>query len=195
MWSADIYKQICIAVACRMKSIGHACRRNGTCANTCDLHVVCSVQIMRFAIVHKTFIGVCNLCGKYFSLMEVWRNICICLHGRSVSMFRIVTATKWDVLRWVVSLKITLGAFLAMAVMAVSDQLHASTPLPPERVSGTHYRGPDKSLARTNWKKQLKGRHFSSYAEVIAAAETWLDGQTSEFFFFEWLANVRVWSL
>jgi len=26
-------------------------------------------------------------------------------------------------------------------------------------------------------KKQLKGRHFSSDAEVIAAAETWLDGQ------------------
>ena len=26
-------------------------------------------------------------------------------------------------------------------------------------------------------KKQLKGRHFSSNAEVIAATETWLDGQ------------------
>ena len=32
-------------------------------------------------------------------------------------------------------------------------------------------------------KKQLKGRHFSSGAEVIAAAETWLDGQPSELFF------------
>jgi len=31
-------------------------------------------------------------------------------------------------------------------------------------------------------KKQLKGRHFSSDAEVIAAAETWLDGQLFEFF-------------
>jgi len=31
-------------------------------------------------------------------------------------------------------------------------------------------------------KKQLKGRHFSSKAEVIADAETWLDGQHSEFF-------------
>ena len=31
-------------------------------------------------------------------------------------------------------------------------------------------------------KKQLKGRHFSSDAEVMAAAETWLDGQPSEFF-------------
>jgi len=28
-------------------------------------------------------------------------------------------------------------------------------------------------------KKQLKGRHFSSDTEVIAAAVTWLDGQTS----------------
>ena len=35
-----------------------------------------------------------------------------------------------------------------------------------------------------DWKiKQLKGRHFSSDAEVIAAAETCLDGQLSEFFF------------
>jgi len=31
-------------------------------------------------------------------------------------------------------------------------------------------------------KKQLNGRRFSSDTEVIAAAETWLDGQTSEFF-------------
>jgi len=39
-------------------------------------------------------------------------------------------------------------------------------------------------------KKQLKGRHFSCDAEVIAAAETWLDGQPSELSF-EWLAKVR----
>jgi len=32
-------------------------------------------------------------------------------------------------------------------------------------------------------KKQLKGRHFSSDAEVIAAAETGFDGQFSELFF------------
>jgi len=31
-------------------------------------------------------------------------------------------------------------------------------------------------------KKQLKSCHFSSYAEVIAAVETWLDGQYSDFF-------------
>jgi len=32
-------------------------------------------------------------------------------------------------------------------------------------------------------KKQLKYRHFSSDAEVIAAAGIWLDGQPSDFFF------------
>jgi len=40
-------------------------------------------------------------------------------------------------------------------------------------------------------KKQLKDRHFSSDADVIGVAETWLDGQHSEFFFFEWLSKVR----
>ena len=46
------------------------------------------------------------------------------------------------------------------------------------------YRVADKSLARSDLtkKKQLKGRHFSSNVEVIAAAETWLDGQPYEFF-------------
>jgi len=39
-------------------------------------------------------------------------------------------------------------------------------------------------------KRQLKGCHFWSDTVVIAAAETWLDGQPSEFFF-EWLAKVR----
>ena len=31
--------------------------------------------------------------------------------------------------------------------------------------------------------KKTEVRHFSSGAEVIAAAKTWLDGQPSEFFF------------
>jgi len=35
-------------------------------------------------------------------------------------------------------------------------------------------------------KKKLKGRHFSSDAEIIAAAETWLGRQPSGFFF--WVA-------
>ena len=45
------------------------------------------------------------------------------------------------------------------------------------------YKGADKSLARPDSKKQLKGLHFSSDAEVIAAAETWLDGKPYNFFF------------
>ena len=39
-------------------------------------------------------------------------------------------------------------------------------------------------------KEQFKSRHFSSEAEVIAAAETRLDGKLSECFF-EWLTKVR----
>ena len=37
----------------------------------------------------------------------------------------------------------------------------------------------------------MKGRHLSSNAEVIAAAETWLDGQTSEFFFLSGLQKLE----
>jgi hypothetical protein len=37
-------------------------------------------------------------------------------------------------------------------------------------------------------KKQLKGRHLSSDTEVIAVAETQLDGQLCNFF--KWLAKV-----
>ena len=33
-------------------------------------------------------------------------------------------------------------------------------------------------------KKQLKGRHFVSDMEVIAATETWLDGQPSDLFIY-----------
>ena len=33
-------------------------------------------------------------------------------------------------------------------------------------------------------KKHLEVHHFSSETEVIATAETWLDGQPSDFFFF-----------
>jgi len=45
----------------------------------------------------------------------------------------------------------------------------------------SRYKGADKSLARPDWKKQLKGCHFSSDVEVFAAAETWLEGKYSEF--------------
>ena len=54
-----------------------------------------------------------------------------------------------------------------------------------------YYRGADKSLARPDWKKQLKVRHFSSDEEVIAAAETWLDGQFADFFFLSGLQKLE----
>jgi histone-lysine N-methyltransferase SETMAR len=38
--------------------------------------------------------------------------------------------------------------------------------------------GPSDYRLFPGLKKQLKGSHFSSDAEVIAASETWLDGQT-----------------
>jgi hypothetical protein len=55
---------------------------------------------------------------------------------------------------------------------------------------------PDLALSEYNLfpglTKRLKSRHFSSDAEVIAAAETLLDGQILNFF--EWLAKVRATS-
>ena len=45
-----------------------------------------------------------------------------------------------------------------------------------------------KKPAYLGFQKTIERSHFSSDAEVIAAAETWLDGQSSEFF--EWLAKV-----
>ena len=43
-------------------------------------------------------------------------------------------------------------------------------------------------------KEQLKCRHFSSDAGVIAAAETWLDGRPSEFFFRGGLQKLEQWA-
>jgi len=43
-------------------------------------------------------------------------------------------------------------------------------------------------------KKQLKGRHFSSDGEIIAAAETWLDGQLSEIFL-SGLQKLEQWAM
>ena len=58
--------------------------------------------------------------------------------------------------------------------------------------SPTLFPGPGPvGLPPVPWtEKQLKGPLFSSDVEVIAAAETWLDGQSSEFFF-EWLAKLE----
>ena len=57
------------------------------------------------------------------------------------------------------------------------------------------YTGANKSLARPDKKKStMKGRNFSCDAEVIAAAETWLDGQPSELLL-SGLQKLRFWSL
>jgi len=40
-------------------------------------------------------------------------------------------------------------------------------------------------------KKQMKGRQVSSDAEVIAATETWLDGQASDFLFLSGLQKLE----
>ena len=42
-------------------------------------------------------------------------------------------------------------------------------------------------------RKELKSRHFSSDVEVIAAVETWLDGQLSEFFL-SGLQKLKQWA-
>jgi len=54
----------------------------------------------------------------------------------------------------------------------------------PVSLSPTLFSGsaPSEYYLFPGLKKQLKVRHFSSDAEVIAAAETWLDGQPSDFF-------------
>ena len=44
------------------------------------------------------------------------------------------------------------------------------------------YRGADKSLARPDWKNNWNVAIFRPTREVIAAAETCLDGQPSELF-------------
>jgi len=47
-------------------------------------------------------------------------------------------------------------------------------------------------LPPISWtEKQLKDRHFSFGAEVISAAETWLDEQPSEFFFLSGFQNLE----
>ena len=42
-----------------------------------------------------------------------------------------------------------------------------------------------------DWKKNLNVRHISSDKEVIATAETWLDGQLSEFFLISGLQKLE----
>jgi histone-lysine N-methyltransferase SETMAR len=64
----------------------------------------------------------------------------------------------------------------------LGNQYRDHVPYSPD-LSPSHYR------LFPGLKKRFKGRHFSSETEVIAAAETLLDGQN--YHFFEWLAKFR----
>ena len=86
------------------------------------------------------------------------------------------------------------------AVLFFHDNAPAHRPLATQKklaYLGFRYPPYSSDLAPSDYhlfpglKKQLKVGHFSSDAEVTAAAETWLDGQRSDFFVFEWLAKVR----
>ena len=83
---------------------------------------------------------------------------------------------------------------LAVLTSFVSQTLTRHT-LHITKVETSIRTGTYQVLSPTRLKKQSKRRHFSSDAEVIAAAEAWLDGQTSDFFFLSCLQKLRVWSL
>ena len=57
------------------------------------------------------------------------------------------------------------------------------------------HRGADKSLAQPEWKNNWKVAIFLSDVEIIAAAENWLDGQPSEFFFLSSFQKFEFWSI
>jgi len=57
----------------------------------------------------------------------------------------------------------------------LSFQYHHHPPNSPDLALSDYYLSP-------GLKKRLKVRHFPSVAEVIAARETWLDGQISDYF-------------
>jgi len=63
----------------------------------------------------------------------------------------------------------------------------------PVSSSPTLFSGSDPiGLPPVPWtEKQFKCRHISSDAEVIAAGETWLDGQLSDFFFLSILQKLE----
>jgi len=83
------------------------------------------------------------------------------------------------VTKWVLFLHDNAPAHLALATQkklaCLGFQCLDHPPYSPDLVPSYYHLFPRP-------KKQLKGRHFSSDAEVIAAAETWLDGQPSELF-------------
>ena len=98
----------------------------------------------------------------------VWHTQCIVLQGHYCAVGRICCCVRqqlqilwWHSWNLIVTLCVIVGSLLKTFN---SPGLRR------------WYRGADRL------KKKVKGRHFSSDAEVIAAAETWLDGQPSDFF-------------
>jgi len=91
-------------------------------------------------------------------------------------------------IKWVLFLHDNAPAHRALAtqkkVAYLGFQCLDHTPYSPDLATSDYH-----LFSGLKKKKQLQGRHSSSDAEVIAAVETWLDGQPSDFF--EWLANVR----
>ena len=92
---------------------------------------------------------------------------------------------RGKITKWVLFLHYDAPAHRALATRKqpayLDFQCLDHTPYSPDLASSDYHLFP-------GLKKQLKGSHFSSDA-LIAAAETWLDGQLSEFF--EWLLKVR----
>jgi len=86
---------------------------------------------------------------------------------------------RWKVIKWVLFLQDNAPAHRALATQKKLTyqgfQCLDHPPYSPDLA-------PSDCQLFPGLKKQLEGRHFSSDAEVIAAAETWLDGQASEIF-------------
>jgi len=86
---------------------------------------------------------------------------------------------RGKVTRWVLFLNDTAPAHRALAIQKKLAYLYFQfldhPPYSPDLAPSDYHLFP-------GLKKQLKGHHFSSDEKVIAAAETWLDAQHSEFF-------------
>ena len=91
-----------------------------------------------------------------------------------------MTKRRWNVTKWVLFLHDNAPAHRALATQKklayLGLQCLDHPPYSPDLAPSLYHLFPEL-------KKQLKGHHFSSGAEVIAVAETWLDGQPSDFCF------------
>jgi hypothetical protein len=107
--------------------------------------------------------------------------------GQTINYYSFLLVQLKDILREKRHGKFT-KVFLSSHDIVSAHQAHATkkkfaylgfrcldhTPSSPDLAPSDYHLSP-------GLKKQLKFRHFSSNAEVIAAAEIWLDGKISEF--------------